>query len=96
MNQVKKIDAATLSEMNAEQAKMQTAFALVSPDTQGRNWKDKIDCYVSGKSLADAGVSINDVLASVLYMTGTSAKLTPVHDRSWRVTAPGYWAGPCN
>ena len=50
MNQVKKIDAATLSEMNAEQAKMQTAFALVSPDTQGRNWKDKIDCYVSGKS----------------------------------------------
>ena len=75
---------------------LQTAFALVSPDTQGRNWKDKIDCYVSGKSLADAGVSINDVLASVLYMTGTSAKLTPVHDRSWRVTAPGYWAGPCN
>jgi hypothetical protein len=86
----------TLEEMNAEQARMKKAFALVSPDREGRHWKDRIDARITSEECRAAGVSLEEVCESVEYMTGTPAKALVTGVGRYHVTAPGYWAGPCN
>lgn len=94
----------TTHPLDERHARMSRAFDLVSPATHGKHWKASIDATISDPDLCKARVTLADVVDSVLYFTGTSAKA--VHATGvppmagpgcyWRVTAPGYWAGPCN
>lgn len=54
------------------------------------HWKNPIDVVISTRFLTIAR-------AACIFYTGTELKDTDVEDRAdlSRVTAPGYWAGPC-
>lgn len=91
-----------------EQATMKKAFALVCPTRRGAHWKAAVNQIVTAAELREAGVSIEQVLRSVAFMTATEAKALPLRARvalgcSANETAPdyvvqagGYWAGPAN
>jgi hypothetical protein len=83
--------------------RMQTAFEVVDPTCwrRGTDWKDRID--FSGKTTTIAkvlkhfGVTLEEVLESIVYMTATMPKVTrrPLADGELlSITAMGYRAGP--
>lgn len=65
------------------------AFDLV----KGNDWRGPINAWVSDIGLHTDGLTIDDVLAGVLYYTATSARITRERD-GWRVRAVGYRNGP--
>lgn len=70
------------------QSELRTAFEIV----QNRShWKGPIDALVF-PDLREV------VAAAVVHFTGTSATFarSSANPSALRVTAPGYWAGPCN
>lgn len=83
---------------DAHHNRMKVAFELVQ---NAEHWKGAVDAVVTAEQLTAVGVTIADVRESVTYFTGTVA--TVEQAPSWvalepryHVTAPGYWAGPCN
>lgn len=56
------------------------------------NWKMPIDARV--RVVSDEELDI--ILESVEFYTGTIATETPVSPGTFRITAPGYYAGPAN
>ena len=86
----------TNTNYNAMQKKMETAFSLVDPSkVRGAHWKDAIAAYLTPHQLTTAGLTLGDVLEAIAYFTGTEGKVHEVGGFLY-VTAPGYWAGPCN
>lgn len=81
-----------------EQQRMHEAFSLVSPDRfdAALSWRDRIDAVVTDAELRDAGIAIEEVLASVMFMTATAATAQQLLARPlvWRITARGYRLGP--
>jgi hypothetical protein len=81
------------------QARMQKAFNLVAPK---EHWKNPVRCEVTSNQLEEAGLTIQQVCESVVYFTGTQAlarlitKNPITGTEFFMVTAPGYYAGPCN
>lgn len=73
--------------------RMTRAFKLVEP---AGHWKNPIHKVVTNKALFDAGVILPDVMDAVEYFTGTKATYTAMGPLEGLVTAPGYYAGPCN
>jgi len=78
--------------MNFE--KMESAFALVTPNLRGAHWKDAVEATVSASQLEEAGVSLEDVEQSVIFFTATVPTLDEVEEGLWSVTADGYRMGP--
>ena len=73
-----------------ESARMDAAFELVK---NRDHWKDQCRGYVPAEK-------VDDVLAAVIYFTGTvGSTYGPMksgpHKGLIRITAPGYWRGPC-
>lgn len=92
MHMMHSMQTATKEAYAALQALMHRAFKLVEPAT---HWKAPIDAVVTWEALVEADVTIDRVAEAVSYFTGTPA--TVAHDPAgYHVTAPGYWAGPCN
>lgn len=71
------------------QAKMDAAFKMVL--APGQHWKDKIDYVVECR---DHEVAL--IAEAVEFFTATKAKVVKLREDTYRVTAPGYWAGPAN
>jgi hypothetical protein len=85
-----------------EQAMMQKAFELVTPEKWGaKDWRCAINAYVTAEELEKAGVTIAEVVEAIAFMTATEANVheynlasaTPGR-KGFHVTAKGYRAGP--
>lgn len=81
--------------------RMRSAFELVTPERfdETRTWRDTIDAVVTGAELKEKGVTLEEVVELVLFMTATSAKVTLLTPKGcpvpvYRLTAKGYRAGP--
>jgi len=66
----------------------QAAFNRVQNPT---NWKKPIYAVVTG---SDEDLKI--IAEAIEFYTATSATITHLTDDMYRVTAPGYYAGPAN
>jgi hypothetical protein len=82
------------------QARMQKAFNLV---VNKEHWKLAVKAEVTSTQLEEAGLTIEEVVYSVGYFTGTPATSKLLYTspsmygtKFYLVTAPGYYAGPCN
>jgi len=71
------------------QEELEAAFARVKPAT---HWKDRIDATIE----EDDAVEIEKILAAIEHFTGTEGMVRDLGGAWSRITAPGYWAGPCN
>ena len=91
------------------QAAFEAAFALV---VNPSHWKDAIDCTVDlddaftvealrlgelalGRSFQE-GEIVCFLNQAIAHFTGTLGSWSSRGPRVLTVTAPGYWAGPCN
>jgi hypothetical protein len=84
----------------AMQARMTRAFDLVHP---AGHWKNPVHAEVTSGQLEEAGLTIEQVAEAVVHFTGTQATLKMLYPHPnqhgvtfYLVTAPGYYAGPCN
>ena len=81
--------------------RMMAAFNVVDPtcEVRGTNWRDRISIFGTQSAFDAAarhfGVTFNDVLESVRYLTATEPTVTPVDEAGLlHITADGYRAGP--
>lgn len=86
---------------NEQKDLMDRAFALVSPEVWGRgDWKETVSAVLSNADLAAANVTLDDVVASVEFMTATKATVTNTTNTksecAYIVRADGYRRGPAN
>lgn len=86
-----------------QQNRMNLAFSLVSPEywgaARGLDWKDQINAVLVEEDLKTAGVTIQEVVDSVEFMTATKATLreSTVHltnEKAYIIKADGYRRGP--
>ncbi len=57
------------------------------------NWKGPIDVSIKVETPQELG----DILEAIEFHTGTTGTAVPLPlDGFYNITAPGYWAGPCN
>lgn len=69
-------------------ARMLKAFDKVTPKP---SWKDKIDTLLP---LDTPPEEITQILEAIQWVTATYGKATK-ENNGIRITAPGYWRGPC-
>jgi len=79
----------------------ETAFSLVDPSKlhPGLSWKDRIAALVTDAQLTAAGVTIEQVNASIAFFTATMPtttreKIGTSEEPGYLVLAKGYRAGP--
>lgn len=70
------------------------------------SWKGMVRCFVPDRLLAETGLTIAQVAQSVGFFTATEASVRRTEkgvlfsdsdpEPGYMVTAPGYYAGPCN
>lgn len=73
----------------ARVAEFDAAFDLVK---NRDHWKGPIDATLAGASPA----LVATVLDAIEFYTATDGVATKLGDGVYRITAPGYWAGPAN
>lgn len=57
----------------------------------GQHWKDKICKIVEAQPS-----EVDEILSAVEFFTGAKGSAERLDVCIYRITAPGYWAGPCN
>jgi len=74
-------------------AELDAAFKRVQ---NREHWKGAIDCVVEILTNGDLAT----ILEAIEFYTATTGTVTPIGEigktTTFRVTAPGYWAGPAN
>lgn len=74
----------------ARVALLERAWARVRP---AGNWKRAIDAEVTVTALSE----LTDILEAIEFYTATEGAATPTAQPwTFRITAPGYYAGPAN
>lgn len=84
-----------------EQNYMQKAFALVCPSAWGKgDWEGAVSAVLTNADLAAVGVTLQDVVEAVLFMTATEATVRRSQmlngELAYIIQAAGYRAGPAN
>lgn len=70
-----------------EARKMKRCWDLVAPKD---HWKAEIDKIVSCEE------DIDGISEAIVHYTATLATIHDLENGTVRITAPGYWGGPCN
>ncbi len=73
----------------ARAAELEKAWARVKP---AGHWKGSINATVRVASDAE----LDTILEAIVFFTATEAVTTRLGPGHFRITAPGYWAGPAN
>lgn len=96
------LSPAQKAELAALQHRVDTvlskAFDLIDPSKlnprPGVSWRDPIHAYVTARTLAHYGVTLDDVREAVVHFTATEATVTEPGTDIYLITAAGYRAGP--
>jgi hypothetical protein len=73
-----------LAAMNAEKKRMEKCFAMVRPVN---DWRGPIDAFFLSEALEEAGVSVEELVASIMFFCGGK--------KAYLISSVGYRNGPC-
>lgn len=72
---------------------LQPAFNLVADPA---NWKNPIDRTIDLGDCEDPATFLATIKESIEFYTATDGTVAQVGPTTYRITAPGYYAGPAN
>lgn len=81
----------TPAPWTAEATRLRPAWELVAPEP---DWRAPIGAWVTAAELEEAGTTLGEIEEAVAFFTATPTLILPAGPGRWRVSSPGYRAGP--